>query len=151
MSLSHKDDYFETPNWLFNDIIRETKLYFDLDFCASDENSKCSAYIDEEMNALNHDFKHHNSEDAIFCNPPRSKNGKFVTKLYNDWKIYNLNIVMLLCWNDLGNKYGEPILENILNGKIIVKNLGKIKFNKNGVESKYPSRLTYFWAWFKSK
>lgn len=102
-----------------------------------------------EMNALNHDFKNHIPEDAIFCNPPRSKNGKFVNKLYDSWKEYNLNIVMLLCWNDLGNKYGEKIFKEIEIGKISAHNLGKIKFYKNGIESKYPSRLTYFWAWFK--
>lgn len=62
---------------------------------------------------------------------------------------------MLLCWNDLGNKYGEKLLPHILEGNIIVGNLGKIKFYKGrtrgseGEESEYPSRLTYFWAWFK--
>lgn len=149
MSLRHDDDNYETPDWLFDEIKKETGLFFDLDLCATDENTKCHAYIDEEMNALNHDFKNHLPEDAIFCNPPRSKNGKFVDFVYHIWKQYNLNIVMLLCWNDLGNKYGEKILYEILNGKILVYNLGKVKFYKNGIESKYPSRLTYFWVWFK--
>ena len=58
---------------------------------------------------------------------------------------------MLLCWNDLGNKYGEKLIPHILNGSIEVHNLGKIKFNKNGIESEFVSRLTYFWAWFKIK
>ena len=147
VSLSHKDDYFETPDWLFKQIEKETGLRFETDICATDENSKCVGYIDEEMDALKHDFSY--SEKTLFCNPPRSKNGKFVNKVFDIWKEFNYDIVMLLCWNDLGNKYGEKIFKEIEIGRISAHNLGKIKFYKNGIESKYPSRLTYFWAWFK--
>lgn len=151
MSLSHKDDYFETPGWLMDDIKSETGLYFHLDFCASKKNSKCACHIDEDTDALNHDFKNHAQKNAIFCNPPRSKNGKFVDKLYNEWKQHKLDIVILLCWNDLGNKYGGKILTDILKGNIEVHNLGKVKFYKDGKESEYPSRLTYFWAWLRAE
>ena len=76
MSLAHKDDYFETPDWLFNNIVNETGLEFDLDMCASEENTKCLNYINEETDAL----KFSGDNKVIFCNPPRSKNGKFVNK-----------------------------------------------------------------------
>lgn len=145
--LQHRDDQFETPDWVFEQIERNTGLVFTLDMCASLENSKCDDFIDEEINALKHYYSF--SKNPIFCNPPRSKNGKFVDKVYEIWKQFNYDIVMLLCWNDLGNKYGEKILDEIVKGKIITYNLGKVKFYKNGIESKYPSRLTYFWAWFK--
>ena len=148
-SLSHKDDYFETPDWLFKQIQETTGLRFETDICAIDENSKCDGYIDEEMDALKHNYKY--SCEPHFCNPPRSKNGKFVNKVYEIWKEFNYDIVMLLCWNDLGNKYGEKLLPLIISGKIKVYNLGKVKFYKNGIESEYPSRLTYFWAWFKKQ
>ena len=86
---------------------------------------------------------------TVWCNPPRSKNGKFVKKAFEQWEKHSIDIVMLLCWNDLGNKYGEMIFESILNGRIKVGNLGKVIFNKNGKPSEFPSRLTYFWAWFR--
>ena len=89
--------------------------------------------------------------DPIWCNPPRSINGKCVDFVYNYWKNRNEDIVMLLTWNDLGNKYGEKLWSNILSKKIQVKNLGKIKFYKNGKETEFPSRLTYLYAWFKKK
>ena len=147
MSLAHKDDYFETPDWLFNSIVNKTGLEFDLDMCASEENTKCLNYINEETDAL----KFSGDNKVIFCNPPRSKNGKFVNKVYETWEGHNTQFVMLLCWNDLGNKYGEKLIPHILNKSIEVHNLGKIKFNKNGIESEFVSRLTYFWAWFKIK
>lgn len=149
--LQHLDDMYETPDWIIRDITRITHLEFETDVCANDDNSKCMFYIDEEMDLLKHDFKYHHPDDAIFCNPPRSINGKCVNKLYNVWKEYNINIVMLLCWNDLGNKYGEKLLPHILKKEIMVRNLGKVKFCKDGIESEFPSRLTYMWAWFKKQ
>jgi phage N-6-adenine-methyltransferase len=148
-SLSHKDDYFETPDWVVKLIKKETGLTFHCDVCASDKNSICEAYIDEQMDALNHEYRY--SSNILWCNPPRSKNGKFVNKMYEVWEAYKYDIVMLLCWNDLGNKYGEKLLPHIINGDFKVGNLGKIKFNKDGVESEFVSRLTYFWCWMKSK
>lgn len=155
--LSHRDDHYETPQWLFDDIVKKTRLKFDLDLCATDDNTKCMCYIDEEMDILSRtdDFhwQYHMIADALFCNPPRSKNGKFVDFVHDIlWKKWNFNIVMLLCWNDLGNKYGKKLLPLIINGEIeIVENYGKIKFYKNGKESEFVSRLTYFSVWFKSK
>ncbi len=151
MSLRHDDDYYETPPWLFNKIEQSCGFKFKLDFCASAENTKCIMYLDEQKNALNFDYSMVNSFSPIFCNPPRKNNGKFVNKLYEIWKEYNVDIVMLLCWNDLGNKYGVKLINNILSEKIKIGNIGKVKFYKNGVESKYPSRLTYFCAWFKKQ
>ena len=147
--LQHLDDYFETPDWLFDEIKRKTKLHFDLDFCASNENTKCAAYIDEEMDALRHDFKYHDKSDAIFCNPPRSKNKAFVNRLFEEWARYNLSVVILMCWNDFGNKYGEKIYNEAVKGNIEIHNIGKVKFHKNGIESEFPSRLTYCWVWLK--
>ena len=154
--LSHKDDYFETPDWVLNVIKIETQLDFNVDGAANYDNKKLPIYIpdDEYGGALNDEipenqFSFYNG--AVFINPPRSKNGKFVNKAFQQWKDHNIDIVMLLCWNDLGNKYGEKILKEIKTGRISANNLGKIKFYKNGIESEYPSRLTYFWAWFKKQ
>lgn len=153
-SLSHKDDYFETPDWLFQQIQDETGLEFKIDIACNNKNKKTIlAWAIDEPDPMDDGFY-----DGLimpicitaWCNPPRSENGKWVNHVYKEWQKRNQDIVMLLCWNDLGNKYGEKLLPHILNGEIIVKNLGKIKFNKNGKESKFVSRLTYFWAWFKS-
>ena len=162
-SLSHKDNYFETPKPWIETIETETGLKFNIDVCANDLNKKCHYYISESEDALKCTWKQRFTHPTIvFCNPPRSENGKFVKKALEQWNLYNINIVMLLCWNDLGNKYGKEILENILNGKFKVGNMGKVAFWKNGkpvfnIDKKtgklveFPSRLTYFWCWFKGK
>lgn len=153
MSLSHKDDYFETPKWIINIIEIKTNKKIMIDGCANYDNKICPIYIPDDKygGALNNDIPENQwsfYDGLCFINPPRSKNGKFVNKVYDMWK-NGKEFVMLLCWNDLGNKYGEKLLPHIKNNEIEVYNLGKIKFNKNGIESEYPSRLTYFWAWFK--
>lgn len=153
--LAHKDDLYETPDWLFNAIQKETGLKFKIDVACNEKNAKCtSAYYD----ALNQSWIRplvgniKIAKVPVWCNPPRSENGKFVNKAWNEWREHNIDIVMLLCWNDLGNKYGEKLLlPNILNRKIKVRNLGKVIFDKNGKPSEFPSRLTYFYAWFKRK
>lgn len=149
--LSHKDDLLETPPWLFNQIEKETGLKFKTDMCATGENKKCRYFLSEFYNALDPLLGYKFVNFPMFCNPPRSKNGKFVKKVNDIWEELNEDIVMLLCWNDLGNKYGEKLLPSIKNEEIQVKNLGKIKFYKNGKETEFVSRLTYFYAWFKKK
>lgn len=153
-SLAHKDDEYETPDWLFEDAEKETGLKFKIDVACTEDNKKCVNGFYDSLNCewilpkignIKHQFV------PVFCNAPRSINGKFVDKTYEQWLTYNIDIVTLLCWNDLGNKYGEKLLPRIINSDIRVKNLGKIKFYKNGIESEFPSRLTYFRAWFKKK
>lgn len=154
MSLVHKDDYFETPDWVLTRIKKYIPLNLSFDLCATESNKVSYDYISERKNLLTiipNAFRGYPKDEFMFCNPPRSKNGKFVDYCYTLWDTENVNIVMLLCWNDLGNKYGEKLIPHILNGNIYVENLGKVKFNKDNKQSLYPSRLTYFWAWFKSK
>lgn len=146
MSLTVKDDFFETPLSIFYDLQEITKLKFDLDFCANRFNKKCDEFIDEKTNALEFEIK---KNYTIFCNPPRSQNKKFVNRLYEIWAVNNLDIVVLLCWNDLGNQYAQKLLSGILKNKFKVYNLGKPKFLKNGIESKFNSRLSYFALWLK--
>lgn len=154
-ALVHKDDDYETPDPLFDNIRYETKLRFELDVCASDKKSLCFYWFTKKVNALNRDWIINGYPFTklvdVWCNPPRSKNGKFVRKAFEEWTKHNINIVMLLTWNDFGNKYGqECIVPYWMSGDIEVHNLGKIKFNKNGKPSKYVSRLNYCWVWFKS-
>lgn len=146
MSLVHKDDYYETPDWLIERIEKITNCDFTLDLCANMNNSKCDQYISEDEDFLTKDL---DSFGFGLCNPPRSKNGKFVTKCMDIYDISDDGIVMLLCWNDLGNKYAEKLRNLMFEGRFFYENLGKIKFDKNGIESKHVSRLNYFWVWLK--
>lgn len=171
VGLAHKDDMYESPLWIICDLQIWTKLTFNLDASANSKNSKCDYYIGDwgiNNNALTCDWNRgvsrvpfkgqitsmdtvHLTNPVVFNNPPRSKNGKFVTKALEQWNKHNIDIVQLLCWNDLGNKYGEELLPYILDGDFEVKNLGKVIFDKDGKPSQYPSRLTYFALWMKKR
>lgn len=150
-ALAHKDDYYETPKSLFNTIQEETGLKFNIDVSANGTNKKCKYFINEYDDALSVDWDYHGGSTVAFNNPPRSKNGKFVIKALEQWKKHNIDIVQLLCWNDIGNKYGDILWPHILGKRIKVRNLGKVIFDKNGKPSEFPSRLTYFYAWYKSR
>ena len=149
MALVHKDDYYETPEWVLYDIMEKTGIKFIFDASANMNNSKCDLYCSESEDFLisEHSISHY----PIWCNPPRSKNGKFVKKLLELWNTQGGDIVILLTWNDFGNKYCDEIRPLIGTDKIKVFNYGKIIFDKNGIKSKWPSRLNYCAVWLKGK
>lgn len=140
--LVHRDDYYETPTEILAKI-REIAGRIDIDLCADANNAKALVFIDEERDALRvaRDWGFENA--VIFCNPPRSKNARFVDLCYDLWEEGN-DVFVLMCWNDLGNRYGQRILGNILTRKFDTYNLGKVRFLKDRVPSAHVSRLTYF-------
>lgn len=153
MSLVHKDDYYETPEWMVYDLKTKTNLDFTLDVCANMANSKCTFYFSEEENALTKEWWRGKGywKPTVFCNPPRSKNGKFVKKALEQWEKHDLDIVILLTWNDFGNKYGQPLIDHLESKSIEIFNYGKVIFDKHGEASKWPSRLNYCAVWLKKR
>ena len=60
---------WQTPDDLFYFI--ENKLgKFDLDACASDENTLCSSYFTEKQDCLKQDWSQDGKVERVFCNPP---------------------------------------------------------------------------------
>jgi len=154
MLLAHKDDYYETPEYILDMIKNKTGRKINFDVCATKENAVADDCYTEQDDALNKPWMIYDGRGemkTVFCNPPRSKNGKFVNKAFQQWSDYNIDIFMLMCWNDLGNQYGEKLIGHIISKDIRVWNLGKVIFNKNGVKSQFPSRLTYMLVWFKKR
>lgn len=159
-SLAHKDDELETPDWVMSLLEAWIGGKFLLDVAANEKNTKCICFLTDGLNS-NWTVNNINSAGIIgspqyaptFCNPPRSKNGLFVRKCFKEWEEHNMDVVVLVCWNDLGNKYGqECIWEPYRRGAMIdFLNLGKIKFNKGGKQTDFVSRLSYVAVWFKHR
>ena len=63
---SSATDDWETPQWLFDALDRE--FGFELDVCASAENSKCDRYFDLNANGLEQDWS-----GVCWMNPPYGK------------------------------------------------------------------------------
>lgn len=58
-------DEWGTPQWLFNMLNKE--FNFELDVCATKQNSKCKRYFNQEEDGLKWPWV-----DNYFCNPPYS-------------------------------------------------------------------------------
>jgi phage N-6-adenine-methyltransferase len=70
---SRASDEWETPDNLFKQLNDE--FHFDMDAAATEENSKCKLFLDQELDALSCDW-----EGSVFCNPPYSKIAAFSKK-----------------------------------------------------------------------
>jgi len=88
-------DCWQTPEWLFDDLNEE--FNFDIDLCATEDNSKCSLYgADYLINEFSD--KHYNNVktetfklfcdtyqiSVAFCNPPYSNPKPFIEKAWED-------------------------------------------------------------------
>ena len=93
---SHDKDSWETPQWLFDELNQE--FHFNLDLCASMENTKCSFFLTEEDDSLHLGWNVHDYKTIAFCNPPYSQWQKFAEKAWVETHVLNtpVEVVMLL-------------------------------------------------------
>lgn len=84
-------DSWQTPLWLFDAL--DLEFGFWLDAAASKSNALCAKYLTEEDNALGCEWK---SAGAIWCNPPYSKIGPWVTKAAEQSERQVQTVVMLV-------------------------------------------------------
>jgi len=82
-------DSWQTPIELFNSL--DDEFDFTCDVAASTENSLCSYYFTEELNALKEDFW----GTVNYCNPPYSDIAPWVNKAIEQYKL-GLTTVMLV-------------------------------------------------------
>jgi phage N-6-adenine-methyltransferase len=74
---SRASDNWETPDNLFKQL--DDEFHFEMDTAATEKNSKCKLFLDEELDALQCDWG-----DPSFCNPPYSKITAFMKKAYEE-------------------------------------------------------------------
>lgn len=89
-------DGWRTPQWLFNELNRE--FNFDIDLCATRENSKCNHFCYNYLESLTgskdsncigtlyEDFDHQIVKRSAFMNPPYSDPKPFIEKAWADSK-----------------------------------------------------------------
>ena len=84
-------DSWQTPQALFNALDQE--FNFDLDVCASDENTLCENWYTKEHSFLNVEL---NCFEAAFLNPPYSQTALFLDRAAQQAKEHNLTVVALV-------------------------------------------------------
>lgn len=109
----HKD-YWATPQWAVNGLSRfcadmgfTTHQQATLDVCASEVNSKCNTYIDEEMDTLITDW---GTNELCWLNPPYSNVRPFLEKAVDETGNGNTTIALLK--NDCSTKWFEYALKH---------------------------------------
>ena len=133
-------DNWETPQWLFDELNEE--FNFDIDLCATKENSKCNQYYIDYLKNIKKDFtwwaveyrplKH--KYNCAFMNPPYSNPKPFIEKAWEDSKY--CKIVCLVPNTIKTAKYLDLLDEH--NGE------GTFRQWKKGLEIKDLSRRTKF-------
>ena len=131
-------DEYETPKELFNSLCNQYIIYPDTDVCATDDNSKCTGFVDKKIDCLTHNFQYH--DEGLWCNPPQTKCKEFVKKMNDSWKEWNIPIIMIIPANVLTTDYFHQVINNVEYYPIF----GRITFLYNGKPSPYPARNGYF-------
>jgi len=102
-----KSDEWETPEDLFRHLCSKYDLYPTLDVCATQENCKCLGYL---IDAFCGSWKPNPSVDTVWCNPPHSKTEEFVRKAQKEWRVSNINILMIIPANSMCTNYSEECI-----------------------------------------
>jgi phage N-6-adenine-methyltransferase len=88
---SSKKDEWETPPEIFDPI--DAEFDFDIDVCASEQNTKCQVCYTEQLDGLKRDW--HILYNASWCNPPYSNLKAWIAKNANEAK-QGMTCVMLI-------------------------------------------------------
>jgi len=130
---SSRSDLWETPQWLFDKLNKEHN--FNLDVCATKENTKCQNYFTEENNALMQNWT-----GNCFMNPPYSKLKVWIEKAYNEVKNKHCNKVVCLI---PARTDTIAFHEFCLKGKIEFLK-GRLKFSNSKNPAPFPSMIVIF-------
>ena len=136
---SHKNDNWSTPSWLVKKLENILSVEFDLDPCASSDNTKCSKFFTEQDDGLIQDWCGHN----VFVNPPYSQIKKWAKKCYEEGQ-KNDTLVALLCPARTDTSFFHDYC--IKGGRIIFIR-GRIKFELPGQNNNsplFPSMVVVF-------
>lgn len=87
---SKNSDEWQTPLDLFEDLDRE--FHFDLDACATHENTMCPEYFTKEQDGLEQNW----GGRTVWCNPPYSQIKQWVRKCYYEGHKPNTVVVLLV-------------------------------------------------------
>ena len=132
---SHKTDEWATPQSFFNSVASEFGP-FDLDTCATSENSKCENYYTESNSGLDNDWAARN-----WCNPPYSRIKDWVLKARREQLRGNMTAMLIPARTDTAIFH-----DSIYNQKDVEIRFirGRLKFGDSKNSAPFPSMLVIF-------
>ena len=131
---SSKSDAWSTPQDFFNRLNDE--FNFEIDVCASPQNTKCSKYFTKEQDGLSQSW----GKSICWCNPPYGREvGAWVQKSYMSSKEGATVVILLPARTD--TKWFHEYIYN--NAEIrFVK--GRLKFGGSSNSAPFPSMVVIF-------
>jgi len=130
---SSKSDEWETPQDLFDKLNREFE--FDLDVCATKENTKCRNWYGEELDGLKQNWQGH----IVFCNPPYSQISDWVKKASEEVNS-DTKIIMLIPAR-VDTQWFHKYIYNKAEIRFIK---GRLKFGDSKNSAPFPSMVVIF-------
>lgn len=130
---SSKTDMWETPQDLFDELDKE--YHFDLDVCATSENTKCKRYYTPEQDGLIQPW-----DGTCWCNPPYGRDiGQWVRRAFFA-SVGGTTVVMLLPARTDTKWFHDYIYKR---AEIqFVK--GRLKFGNSKNSAPFPSMIVVF-------
>lgn len=133
---SSKEESWATPQKFFDELDRE--FHFDLDACASIENTKCSEFYSKEQDGLQQDW----GGRKVFCNPPygRQKTGLWIQKAFTESQKPKTLVVCLVPSRTDTKWFHEYVL-----GKAEIRFVkGRLKFGDSKESAPFPSMVVIY-------
>lgn len=135
---SGKDDW-ETPSSIFDPLNRE--FTFDLDVCATRDNTKCGKWLSPEQDGLKVAWHISANRGTCWCNPPYSKWQAWVEKAATEAK-KGATVVMLLPARTDTRAFHSHIWQQPLVELRFIK--GRVKFVGAEHGAPFPSMIVVF-------
>lgn len=138
--LSSKNMCWCTPQDFFDKLNEE--FNFVLDSAATDKSAKCGLYFTPETDGLSQSW---DCGGAVFCNPPYGRKiSKWVAKAYNESKIVDYPIVLLI-----PARTDTAYFHNYIYGKSEIRFIrGRLRFtDEDGLPSNsapFPSMIVIY-------
>lgn len=127
-----KSQDWQTPRWLFDLLNKE--FNFDLDVCATDENTLCDRYFTVEENGLEQEWW-----GKCWCNPPYNQANLWVRKAYDQVQKGNCTATLLI-----GSRTDTRYFWNYVRYGEIRFLPGRLKFEGGKFSAPFPSLVVVF-------
>ena len=129
---------WETPKELFEALNK--RFRFELDVCATAENSQCSRWFDKETDGLSREWK-----GRCWMNPPYGREiGAWVRKARQEAERGALVVGLLPARTD--TKWWH---ENVLGHAEVRFIAGRLRFGNAKNSAPFPSAIAVWWGWNK--
>ena len=132
----NSSDEWITPQDLYDKL--DNEFHFTLDPCSTPENAKCEKYYTLEDDGLSQEWGGY----RVFCNPPYSEIGKWVSKAYEE-SLKPDTLVVLLIPARTDTKW----FHNYISHRSEVRFLkGRLRFSGTDMNAPFPSMVVIFRA-----